>query len=145
MLRSLLTFICVSAVMLHHAQAQTRKVNTGIPWLDEAIRFIEAGPSEVGVRKTLWCAAGVNKFLKNTKHKTTGSDRADSFEKYGKKTVAKPGAIAVMRRKGGGGHVAIVVKDLGSKVLTVSPNYSNRVKYATYNKSEIYAYRWPTS
>lgn len=143
MLRSLLTTIAVCTVAINHANAQSRKMYTGIPWLDEAIHFIGSGPSEVGVRKNLWCAAGVNKFLKNKGLKTTGSDRADSFAKYGKKTTSRPGAIAVMHRKGGGGHVAIVVKDLGSKVLTVSPNYTNSVKYVTYSKSEIYTYRWP--
>lgn len=140
MLKSLLTTIAVLLVVVTEAQA---KMYTGIPWLDEAINFIGSGPSEVGVRKNLWCAAGVNKFLKNKGYKGTGSDKASSFAHYGKSTTARPGAIAVMARKGGGGHVAIVVKDLGSKVLTVSPNYSNRVKYATYSKSQIYSYRWP--
>lgn len=143
MLKSLLTTIAVCLVMITEAQAKSRPMYTGIPWLDEAIHFIGSGPSEVGVRKNLWCAAGVNKFLKNKGYKGTGSDKASSFATYGKSTKPKPGAIAVMARKGGGGHVAIVVKDLGSKVLTVSPNYSNTVKYVTYNKSEIYAYRWP--
>lgn len=114
------------------------------PWLKEAEKWVGATAQQLGVRPSLWCAAGLNKWLDKAGVKGTKSDRAASFAKFGKKSEPVPGAIAVMHRgKGGGGHVAIVVKDLGNKVLTISANYSNKVSYATYSKSSIYAYRWP--
>lgn len=114
------------------------------PWLDEAISAVGLGPKQLGVRRSLWCAAGTNKILRKAGIKGTGSDSASSFARWGKPTTARPGAIAVMKRKGGG-HVAIVVKDLGSSVLTVSPNSRNKVRYVKYAKSRIYTYRWPAS
>lgn len=116
----------------------------GAPWLSAAQRSLGAGPGQLGVRRNLWCAAGVNKWLRQSGYRGTGSDAARSFSRYGVATGPRPGAIAVMSRGRRGGHVAIVVKDLGNKVLTVSPNHGGRVRYATYSKSRIYAYRWPT-
>jgi uncharacterized protein (TIGR02594 family) len=112
-------------------------------WLDEAISAVGLSPKQLGVRRTLWCAAGTNKILRKAGIKGTGSDMASSFAGWGKPTTARPGAIAVMKRKGGG-HVAIVVKDLGNKVLTVSPNSRGKVRYVKFAKSRIYTYRWPS-
>lgn len=113
------------------------------PWLQEAIRWVDSGPRQLGVRTDLWCAAGVNKFLKNVGIKGTGSDRARSFSKYGKASKPVPGAIAVMHRGKNSGHVAVVVRDLGTHVLTVSPNSHGKVRYVKFSKASIYAYRWP--
>jgi uncharacterized protein (TIGR02594 family) len=115
----------------------------GATWLDEAISSIGLGPKQLGTRRTLWCANAVNVWLRKSGHRGTGSNMARSFASWGKRTTAQPGAIAVMKRKGGG-HVAVVVKDLGNgKVLTVSPNNKGRVRYVTYSKKRIYSYRIP--
>lgn len=113
------------------------------PWLDEALSVVGLGPQQLGVRRTLWCAAGTNRILSRAGVRGTGSAMASSFARWGKATTARPGAIAVMKRKGGG-HVAIVVKDLGKTVLTVSPNSRGKVRMVKFPKSRIYAYRWPT-
>lgn len=115
------------------------------PWLDKAQHYVGAGPKKVGVkRRTLWCAEGLNQFLKMVGLIGTNSAQASSFARYGKATKAKRGAIAVMRRKGGGGHVGIVVADAGKNVKILSANHGGKVAYGLYPKSQIYAYRWPT-
>lgn len=117
---------------------------TEAPWLDRAQHYVGAGPKKVGVkRQTLWCAEGLNAFLRMVGIKGTGSAMASSFANYGKPTKARRGAIAVMKRKGGG-HVGIVVKDMGDKVQVLSANSTNgKVAIGTIKKSRIYAYRWP--
>lgn len=115
------------------------------PWLVEAQRAIGAGAHQLGLRRNLWCAAGVNRFLQRAGFRGTRSDMARSFARYGVATGPRPGAIAVMSRGKRGGHVAIVVKEVGDQVLTVSPNSRGKVRYVTFHKSRIYAYRWPTA
>lgn len=127
---------------INHRPAHTH-LGVSAPWLQEAIRWVDAGPHQLGVRSTLWCAAGVNKFLKNVGVKGTNSDMARSFSNYGKASKPVPGAIAVMKRGKTGGHVAVVVRDLGTHVLTVSPNSHGKVRYVKFAKASIYAYRWP--
>jgi uncharacterized protein (TIGR02594 family) len=132
--------LVVCAVFLFHVTpAQSA------PWLDEAMDAVGKTASQLGVRRSLWCAAGTNKILRKAGYRGTGSDAARSFASWGRATNAKPGAIAVMRRGKRGGHVAIVVKDLGSSVLTVSPNSRGKVRLVKFSKSRIYAYRWPAS
>ena len=114
-------------------------------WLHEAQRWIGARARDLGVRSTLWCAAGLNKWLRSAGLQGTNSDAARSFASYGKPTTAQPGAIAVMKRGRNGGHVGIVVSDLGSSVRIIAANQSNRVSYGVYSKRQIYAFRWPAS
>jgi uncharacterized protein (TIGR02594 family) len=115
------------------------------PWLEMAKAQVGKTAGQLGVRRNLWCAAGTNKILRKAGYRGTGSDAARSFARWGRATTARPGAIAVMRRGKSGGHVAIVVKDLGSTVLTVSPNSRGKVRYVKFSKKRIYAYRWPAS
>lgn len=114
-------------------------------WLHEAQKWIGARARDLGVRPTLWCAAGLNKWLRSAGLQGTNSDAARSFASYGKPTTAQPGAIAVMKRGRNGGHVGIVVSDLGSSVRIIAANQSNRVSYGVYSKRQIYAFRWPAS
>lgn len=156
MMREFLT-LCFTAVVFfttpsaharHHPDSyrpSPKHIGASAPWLQEAIRWVDSGPRQLGVRTNLWCAAGVNKFLANVGVKGTGSDMARSFSKYGKSSKPVPGAIAVMHRGGNSGHVAVVVRDLGTHVLTVSPNSHGKVRYVKFAKSSIYAYRWPVA
>jgi hypothetical protein len=91
--------------------------------LEEAERWVDAGPRALGVRLDLWCAAALNKFLRNIGLPGTGSDAAASFAHYGRKLAAPaPGAIGVKPRPGGA-HVVVVAKLLpGDRLLAVSPN-----------------------
>jgi uncharacterized protein (TIGR02594 family) len=108
----------------------------------EARRYIGGNPTGRG---SLWCARFMNMVLQRSGYRGTGSDMARSFASYGQR-VSGPqiGAIAVMRR-GGGGHVGIVSGiDARGNVMLVSGNYSNRVREAPVSRGRIYAYVVPT-
>jgi uncharacterized protein (TIGR02594 family) len=72
----------------------------------EAGRYIGGNPTGRG---SLWCARFMNMVLQHSGYRGTGSDLARSFASYGQR-VSGPqiGAIAVMGRRGGGGHVGVV-------------------------------------
>ena len=108
----------------------------------EARRFIGGNPTG---RRSLWCARFMNMVLQRSGHKTTGSDMARSFASYGRR-VSGPqvGAIAVMSRGRGGGHVGVVsgIDGKGNPIV-VSGNHGRRVAESVYSRSRIYAYVMP--
>ena len=108
----------------------------------EARRYIGGNPTG---RKSLWCARFMNMVLQRSGHRTTGSDMARSFASYGQR-VSGPqvGAIAVMSRGRGGGHVGIVSGvDAKGNPIVVSGNHGRRVAESVYSRSRIYAYVMP--
>jgi uncharacterized protein (TIGR02594 family) len=110
----------------------------------EARRYIGGNPTGRG---SLWCARFMNMVLQHSGYRSTGSDLARSFESYGER-VSGPqiGAIAVMGRRGGGGHVGVVSGiDAGGNPIVVSGNNGNRVREAPISRGRIYAYVMPTS
>jgi len=87
----------------------------------------------------------MNMVLQRSGHSTTGSDMARSFASYGRR-VSGPqvGAIAVMSRGRGGGHVGVVSGlDGRGNPIVVSGNHGHRVAESVYSKSRIYAYVMP--
>jgi len=113
--------------------------------VNEARRWIGASAPQLGVRRTLWCAAAMNKWLRNIGYRGTGSDMARSFANYGQH-VSGPqiGAIAVMSRGKRGGHVGVVsgIAANGNPVI-ISGNHGRRVAESVYPRSRIYAYVMP--
>jgi uncharacterized protein (TIGR02594 family) len=110
----------------------------------EARRYIGGNPTGRG---SLWCARFMNMVLQHSGYRGTGSDLARSFASYGQR-VSGPqiGAIAVMGRRGGGGHVGVVSGiDAGGNPIVVSGNNGNRVREAPISRGRIYAYVMPTS
>ena len=110
----------------------------------EARRYIGGNPTG---RASLWCARFMNMVLQHSGYRGTGSDLARSFASYGQR-VSGPqvGAIAVMGRRGGGGHVGLVSGiDAGGNPIVVSGNNGNRVREAPISRGRIYAYVMPTS
>jgi uncharacterized protein (TIGR02594 family) len=109
----------------------------------EARRYIGGNPTSRG---SLWCARFMNMVLQHTGYHGTGSDMARSFASYGHR-VSGPqiGAIAVMGRRGGGGHVGIIsgIDSRGNPIM-VSGNNGNRVREAPVSRGRIYAYVVPT-
>ena len=108
----------------------------------EARRYIGGNPTG---RKSLWCARFMNLVLQRSGHRTTGSDMAKSFASYGQR-IAGPqvGAIAVMSRGRGGGHVGIVSGvDAKGNPIVVSGNHGRRVAESVYSRSRVYAYVMP--
>ena len=108
----------------------------------EARRWIGTNPTG---RKSLWCARFMNFVLKRVGLSGTSSDMAKSFASYGKRLSGpKIGAIAVMSRGRGGGHVGVVSGfDSHGNPIVISGNHSRRVAEAVYSRSRIYAYVAP--
>ncbi|MES2197361.1 MAG: TIGR02594 family protein [Pseudomonadota bacterium] len=108
----------------------------------EARRYVGGNPTGRG---RLWCARFMNMVLERSGHRGTGSDMARSFAGYGQR-VSGPqvGAIAVMSRGRGGGHVGVVsgIDAQGNPIL-VSGNNGNRVREAPVSRGRIYAYVMP--
>lgn len=110
----------------------------------EARRYIGGNPTGRG---SLWCARFMNMVLQRSGYRGTGSDMARSFASYGQR-ISGPqvGAIAVMGRRGGGGHVGVVSGvDAQGNPIVVSGNNGNRVREAPVSRGRIYAYVMPTS
>jgi uncharacterized protein (TIGR02594 family) len=110
----------------------------------EARRYIGGNPTSRG---SLWCARFMNMVLQHSGYRGTGSDMARSFASYGQR-VSGPqvGAIAVMGRGRGGGHVGIITGiDAKGNPIMISGNNGNRVKEAPISRGRIYAYVMPTN
>jgi uncharacterized protein (TIGR02594 family) len=110
----------------------------------EARKYLGGNPTGRG---SLWCARFMNMVLQHTGHRGTGSDMANSFASYGER-ISGPqvGAIAVMSRGRGGGHVGIITGiDASGNPIMISGNNGNRVKEAPISRGRIYAYVMPTN
>jgi uncharacterized protein (TIGR02594 family) len=110
----------------------------------EARRYLGGNPTGRG---SLWCARFMNMVLQHTGHRGTGSDMANSFASYGQR-VSGPqvGAIAVMGRGRGGGHVGIITGiDASGNPIMISGNNGNRVREAPISRGRIYAYVMPSN
>jgi uncharacterized protein (TIGR02594 family) len=111
--------------------------------VEEARRYLGGNPTGRG---SLWCARFMNMVLQHSGHRGTGSDMARSFASYGQR-ISGPqvGAIAVMGRRGGGGHVGIISGiDAQGNPIMISGNNGNRVREAPISRGRIYAYVMPT-
>jgi uncharacterized protein (TIGR02594 family) len=110
----------------------------------EARRYLGGNPTSRG---SLWCARFMNMVLQHSGYRGTGSDMASSFARYGQR-VSGPqvGAIAVMSRGRGGGHVGIITGiDAKGNPIMISGNNGNRVREAPISRGRIYAYVMPTN
>jgi hypothetical protein len=68
----------------------------------------------------LKCALNLNAALAEKGIAGTGSAMAHSFDRWGRASVAVPGAVAVTDRRGGG-HVALVSRVEGGRVFVFNP------------------------
>ena len=86
----------------------------------------------------------MDKILRDTGHRG-GGNLALGYARYGRR-VAGPriGAIAVMRRRGGG-HVGVVAGiDRHGNPILISGNHNNTVAEFVYPRRRIVAYVMPT-
>lgn len=105
-----------------------------------------------------WCAVYVNGCLVNTGYRSTRSALAKSFQGadgafapggYGRRLdLSQPlprGAILVFNRGSNltFGHVAVLIEDLGSRVLTINGNVGNRVCKSIYARNTIVSAWYP--
>ncbi|CAN0406275.1 unnamed protein product, partial [Phaeothamnion confervicola] len=97
--------------------------------VSEARKYLGTNPTGRG---SLWCGAFMDLVLKRTGHKG-GGNLASAYSRYGAR-VSGPqvGAIAVMRR-GGGGHVGVVSGiDPNGNPIIVSGNHNRTVAESVY-------------
>ncbi len=124
------------------ASASMPSFGGGSSLVAQARRYIGTNPTGMSA---LWCARFMNMVLERSGRRGTGSNMANSFARYGTR-VSGPqvGAIAVMSRGRGGGHVGIVsgIDSRGNPII-ISGNYNRRVAEAPISRSRIYAYVMP--
>jgi len=100
-------------------------------------KTVGAGASQLGLRRTLWCAAWVNKMLARVGLRGTGSDAAISFARWGRPSAPKRGAIMVMPH-----HVGVVTGSCGrGSVRLLSGNHGHRVAESCYSIRRAVAFR----
>ena len=108
----------------------------------EAKRYMGTNPTGRG---SLWCGHFMNMVLERSGHRSSGSNTARSFASYGTR-ISGPqvGAIAVMSRGRGGGHVGVVSGiDPNGNPIIVSGNHNRRVAESVYPRGRIFAYVMP--
>ncbi|MEA2951514.1 MAG: hypothetical protein QOJ96_1034 [Alphaproteobacteria bacterium] len=109
--------------------------------VSEARRYLGTNPTGRG---SLWCGAFMDMVLKRTGH-PGGGNLAKSYAHYGTR-VSGPqvGAIAVMGRGHGGGHVGVVSgMDTSGNPIIISGNHNRRVAESVYPRGRIFAYVMP--
>ena len=118
--------------------------SSGSGLVADARRYLGSNPTGRG---SLWCARFMNMVLQHNGYRGTGSDMANSFAHYGTR-ISGPqvGAIAVMGRGRGGGHVGIITGiDASGNPIMISGNNGNRVREAPVSRGRIYTYVMPTN
>ena len=111
--------------------------------LAEAQRSVGKGARDLGVRRTLWCADAINKWLGRVGINGTGSALARSFARWGEASAPQPGAIGVKHRGRRGGHVVVVKAVKGNTLIAISPNSRGKVREMKYSVRQFYAFRRP--
>lgn len=108
----------------------------------EARHWIGGNPTG---RSSLWCGNFMNFVLNRTGHEGSSSNMARSFASYGHRLPGpQVGAIAVMSRGHGGGHVGVVSGiDPNGNPIIISGNHGHRVGEGVYPRGRIYAYVSP--
>jgi uncharacterized protein (TIGR02594 family) len=100
-----------------------------------------------GIRddETPWCAAFVGGCLEAVGIVSSRFESARSYLQWGRPlATAEVGAIAVLGRPGGGGHVGFVVgRDAQGRVILLGGNQGNAVNEAAFDPARVIGYRWP--
>ncbi len=143
---------------------------TGMPWFEIAQREMSTREYRGSIRnnprileyhrsttlpesmarldETPWCSSFVNWCVMRAGVKGTRSAMARSWLKWGKR-IREPrkGCIVVFSRPRGGpnaGHVGFYAGETGKSIKLLGGNQSNAVSIASYPKSRVLGYRWPS-
>lgn len=109
--------------------------------VSEARKYLGTNPTG---RSTLWCGAFMDLVLRRTGYKG-GGNLARAYAKYGTR-VSGPqvGAIAVMSRGRGGGHVGVVSGvDANGNPIIISGNHNRTTAESVYPAGRVLAYVVP--
>lgn len=108
--------------------------------------YKDAGFPGIKSDSTAWCAAALGAWLHRAGIKPSGSLAARSYEHFGvglKSPVL--GCIATKKRgTGWQGHCFLIVGANKTEVFGLGANQNDQVSVATFKRSEITAYRWPS-
>jgi uncharacterized protein (TIGR02594 family) len=107
-----------------------------------ARKYIGTNPTG---RRTRWCGAFMDKVLRDNGYKG-GGNLALGYASYGRR-VSGPqvGAIAVLRRRGGG-HVGVVSGvDPNGNPIIISGNHNRTTAETVYPRGRVVAYVVPTN
>lgn len=109
--------------------------------------YKDAGFAGVKSDDVAWCAAFVGAMLERAGRKPSGSLAARSYEGWGV-GLKEPalGAICTKRRGNSTwqGHVFFVVGADKTHVYGLGGNQSDMVNVASFKRSEVTSYRWPS-
>jgi hypothetical protein len=109
------------------------------PWLDAARHQIGLNPRP-DIWKSKWCGL----FLASIMPGDFEGKRALAWLSYGRPSSARPGAIAVIARSPGKGHVGIVESCNNTHCRIVAGNGRGKVVDSKdYPRKRIIAFRWP--
>lgn len=100
-----------------------------------------------------WCSSFVNWVLKEAKIAGTDSAAAISWTSWGEKTIAKSGAVTIIRNTKAanssltisGNHVGFLIQETATYYELLGGNQANQVKISRYPKQSwtLLGYRWP--
>lgn len=95
--------------------------------------------------ETPYCAAFIGAMLEATGHVSTRSGWAKSYLNWGVKLVTPVlGAVAVLDRAGGGGHVGFVTGfDQAGRVILLGANQRNSVNEMPFDVKRVISWRYP--
>lgn len=109
--------------------------------------YADAGHPEVGDDSVAWCAAFVGACLARSGVRPTGSLRARSYLDWGVPLDGPcKGAVVVLSRGASKalGHVGFLVEATGKRLRVLGGNQEDRVSIATFARSRLLGYRWPS-
>jgi uncharacterized protein (TIGR02594 family) len=95
-----------------------------------------------------WCSAFVSWVLEKSGYASPRSAWARSYLTWGQgQTIPQIGAICVLSREGGGGHVGFVLDrdPTAGRVYLLSGNTANCVCIRSFDSAHVLGYRWPLS
>lgn len=112
----------------------------------EARRYEGMNRAQLGMKHRAWCGEFLGRVARASGVRTPENPaKASNWRSVGTRISSpRPGAIALVARGGGIGHVGIVtgVDGNGNPIL-ISGNYRNRVVETAYPRRRIVGYVWP--
>lgn len=139
-----------------HAARHYRSESHALGYSASGNSLVSEARSYIGTNPTgwsrVWCGHFVDMILRRTGHKG-GGNLAKAYAHYGQRVSGpRVGAIAVMARHGGGGHVGVVsgVDGRGNPIVVSGNTWGQgskrrRVMESVVPQSRVYAYVMPTN
>ncbi len=115
------------------------------PYIVDFLRYTQVNPRSYR-DETAWCSAFVNWCMHNAGFPRTGIALARSWLQWGT-SLGSPlyGCVTVLRRPGGGGHVAFYVgpgQDR-NEILLLGGNQGDAINVSSYSRDRLLGSRWP--